>query len=105
MDMSRSSGSGGNVVETVGSLLAVIANAIQDALRILMYADKSAWTSPEFEQLRLLEETIDEAKRDFQKLPTLLNQRLYYENDRNGMSWIAPYSEDRPRTKLMLIWS
>ncbi|KAI0389892.1 hypothetical protein F5Y17DRAFT_96717 [Xylariaceae sp. FL0594] len=83
MDMSQRSGGGGNDVETVGSLLAVIAIAVQDALRTLMYADKSAWASAEFEQLRLLEDTIDEAKRDFQKLPTLFNGTLYYQNDRN----------------------
>ncbi|KAI1754527.1 hypothetical protein F4782DRAFT_492869 [Xylaria castorea] len=70
------------VVDTVGSLLAIIANSVQDALRILMFADKRAWGSPEFEQLRLLEETLDEAKRDFQELPALVNGRFYYENDR-----------------------
>ncbi|KAI0437686.1 hypothetical protein F4803DRAFT_132169 [Xylaria telfairii] len=80
--------SDGNVVivDTVGSLLAIIANSIQDALRILMYADKRAWGSPEFEQLRLLEETLDEAKRDFQELPALVNGRFYYENDRKADS-------------------
>ncbi|KAI0188710.1 hypothetical protein F4808DRAFT_55857 [Astrocystis sublimbata] len=69
-------------VHTVGSLLAVVANSVQDALRILMFADKRAWKSPEFEQLRLLEEALDEAKRDFQELPLLVNGRFYYENDR-----------------------
>ncbi|KAI2641619.1 hypothetical protein GGS26DRAFT_10217 [Hypomontagnella submonticulosa] len=68
--------------ETVGSLLAVIANSLNDALRIMMFADKRAWGSDEFEQLRLLEETLDEAKKDFQELPALVNGRFYYENDR-----------------------
>ncbi|KAI1138747.1 hypothetical protein F5Y05DRAFT_382235 [Hypoxylon sp. FL0543] len=68
--------------ETVGSLLAVIANSLNDGLRILMFADKRAWGSDEFEQLRLLEETLDEAKKDFQELPALVNGRFYYENDR-----------------------
>ncbi|KAI1104308.1 hypothetical protein F4804DRAFT_307664 [Jackrogersella minutella] len=68
--------------ETVGSLLAVIANSLNDALRIMMFADKRAWGSDEFEQLRLLEETLDEAKKDFQELPRLVNGRHYYENDR-----------------------
>ncbi|KAI0550831.1 hypothetical protein F4679DRAFT_194801 [Xylaria curta] len=77
-----SSDGSGVVVDTLGSLLAIIANSIQDALRILMFADKRAWGSPEFEQLRLLEETLDEAKRDFQELPALVNGRFYYENDR-----------------------
>lgn len=68
--------------ETVGSLLAVIANSINDALRIFMFADKRAWGADEFEQLRLLEDTLDEAKRDFQELPILVKGRVYYEHDR-----------------------
>ncbi|KAI1375234.1 hypothetical protein F4677DRAFT_144748 [Hypoxylon crocopeplum] len=68
--------------ETVGSLLAVIANSLNNGLRIMMFADKRAWGSDEFEQLRLLEETLDEAKKDFQELPVLVNGRHYYENDR-----------------------
>lgn len=78
---------GKGVEGTVGSLLAIIAHSIQDALRTLIYADKRAWGSPEFEQLRLLEETLEEAKRDFQELPALVNGRLYYENDRKGMCY------------------
>ncbi|KAI0598074.1 hypothetical protein F4775DRAFT_208377 [Biscogniauxia sp. FL1348] len=72
--------------ETVGSLLAVIANSLNDALRILLFADKRAWGDDEFEQLHLLEDTLDEAKKDFQELPLLVNGRLYYENDRNDES-------------------
>ncbi|KAI1129473.1 hypothetical protein F5Y10DRAFT_238338 [Nemania abortiva] len=80
------SGDGRVADHTVGSLLAIIANSIQDALRILMFADKRAWESPEFGQLRLLEETLDEAKRDFQELPALVNGRFYYENDQQADS-------------------
>ncbi|KAK8001401.1 hypothetical protein PG991_013623 [Apiospora marii] len=72
--------------ETVGSLLAVIANSINDSLRIFMLADKRAWGADEFEQLRLLEETLDEAKRDFQELPILVKGRVYYEHDRKPES-------------------
>ncbi|KAI1765935.1 hypothetical protein GGR53DRAFT_488184 [Hypoxylon sp. FL1150] len=72
--------------ETVGSLLAVIANSLNDGLRIMMFADKRAWGPDQFEQLRLLEETLDEAKKDFQELPALVNGRTYYENDRNNES-------------------
>ncbi|KAI1342093.1 hypothetical protein F5Y15DRAFT_331984 [Xylariaceae sp. FL0016] len=68
--------------ETVGSLLAIIANSINNALRTLMFADKRAWGPDEYEQLRLLEGTLDEAKKDFQELPMLVNGRFYYENDR-----------------------
>ncbi|KAI1504150.1 hypothetical protein F5X99DRAFT_52408 [Biscogniauxia marginata] len=69
--------------ETVGSLLAVIANSLNDGLRILLFADKRAWGDDEFEQLHLLEDTLDEAKKDFQELPLLVHGRFYYENDRN----------------------
>ncbi|KAI1310154.1 hypothetical protein F5Y03DRAFT_51269 [Xylaria venustula] len=80
------SSDGSVVIDTVGSLLAIIANSIQDALRVLMFADKRAWGPPEFEQLRLLEDVLDEAKRDFQELPALVNGRFYYENDRKADS-------------------
>ncbi|RYP12655.1 hypothetical protein DL767_011190 [Monosporascus sp. MG133] len=72
--------------ESVGSLLAVIANSLNDALRTMMFADKRGWGPDEFEQLRLLEETLDEAKKDFQELPALVNGRFYYEHDRNSVS-------------------
>ncbi|KAK6071823.1 hypothetical protein SCUP234_09538 [Seiridium cupressi] len=72
--------------ESVGSLLAVIANSINDGLRIMMFADKRQWGSDEFEQLRLLEETLDEAKKDFQTLPSLVHGRGYYEHDRKADS-------------------
>ncbi|KAI1075931.1 hypothetical protein F5B20DRAFT_558421 [Whalleya microplaca] len=68
--------------ETVGSLLAIIANSLNDGLRTLMFADKRAWGPGEFEQLRLLEDTLDEAKKDFQELPALVNGQFYYESDR-----------------------
>jgi hypothetical protein len=71
--------------ETVGTLLAQLANTVNEALRIMMFADKRAWGPDEFEQLRLLEETLDEAKKDFQELPALVNGRIYYENDRKSM--------------------
>ncbi|KAH8652444.1 hypothetical protein BX600DRAFT_94763 [Xylariales sp. PMI_506] len=72
--------------ESVGTLLAVIANSLNDGLRILMFADKRAWGPDEFEQLRLLEETLDEAKKDFQELPSLVNGRGYYEHNQNPES-------------------
>lgn len=74
--------------ESVGSLLAVIANSINDGLRIMMFADKRAWGPDEFEQLRLLEQMLDEAKKDFQTLPTLVHGRGYYEHDRKGRSFL-----------------
>jgi hypothetical protein len=71
--------------ETVGSLLAAIATALQDALRILMFADKRGWGPDEFEQVRTVEEALDEAKRDFQAMAPLVNGQFYYENDRRRM--------------------
>lgn len=68
--------------DTVGSLLADIANAVNDALGMLMFADKRHWSSDEFEQVRALDDALDEAKRDFQELGPLLKGSFYYENDR-----------------------
>lgn len=71
--------------ESVGSLLADIANAINNTLRILMFADKTHWASDEFEQVRAVEDALDEAKRDFQELGPLVKGSFYYENDRRRM--------------------
>lgn len=71
--------------QTVGTLLAAIATCMTDALRILVLADdKSQWGPDEFEQIRLLEEALDDAKKDFQELAPLVHGRFYYENDRTG---------------------
>lgn len=69
----------------MGSLLADIANHIQDGLRMLMFADKRGWGPDEFEQVRALEVALDEAKTDFQDLAPLLGGQFYYEHDRRGM--------------------
>ena len=68
--------------DTVGSLLAGIANLLGEALRNLMFADKRQWGPDEFEQVRALEDALDEAKKDFQELGPLVNGQFYYENDR-----------------------
>lgn len=68
--------------DTVGSLLANIAHAINDALGMLMFADKRHWSPDEFEQVRALEDALDEAKKDFQEMGPLLKGSYYYENDR-----------------------
>lgn len=68
--------------DTVGSLLADIAHAINDALRMLMFADKRHWSPDEFEQIRALEDALDEAKKDFQEMGPLLKGGYYYESDR-----------------------
>lgn len=72
--------------DTVGSLLADIAVAINDALRMLMFADKRHWSPDEFEQVRALEDALDEAKKDFQEMGPLLKGSQYYENDRRRTS-------------------
>lgn len=71
--------------DTVGSLLADIANILADALRMLMFADKRHWASDEFEQVRAFEDALDEAKGDFQELGPLLKGSFYYESDRRRM--------------------
>ncbi|KAL0943854.1 uncharacterized protein CTRU02_201741 [Colletotrichum truncatum] len=71
---------------TVGSLLAAIATLISDGLRILKFADKHHWGPDEHEQMRLLEDTLDDAKKDFQELSVLVNGQRYYMNDRKPHS-------------------
>lgn len=73
-------------VVTVGSLLAGIATSIGDGLRIMSFADKRQWGPDEHEQMRLLEETLDDAKKDFQELSQLVSGQFYYENDRKSES-------------------
>lgn len=82
----------GSTPESVGSLLAAIANSINDALRLLMFADKAHWGPDEFEQVRALEATLDEAKKDFQEMGPLLKGSVYYENDRRSMYLFSPWS-------------
>lgn len=82
--------------DTVGSLLADIAHAVNDALAMLMFADKRHWTSDEFEQVRALDDALDEAKRDFQELGPLLKGSLYYENDRRRMFSRPPLPQNFP---------
>ncbi|RXG42797.1 hypothetical protein VDGE_08385 [Verticillium dahliae] len=68
--------------DTVGSLLADIANSIIDSLRVLQCADKSQWGPDEHEQRRRLEHALDEAKKDYQELSVLVNGQRYYQYDR-----------------------
>jgi hypothetical protein len=72
--------------DSVGSLLAEIANLIADALRIFSFTDKRHWGQDEHEQVRALEEVLDEARKDFQELSPLVNGQIYYENDRTHLS-------------------
>ncbi|KAM7204172.1 hypothetical protein V8F33_001807 [Rhypophila sp. PSN 637] len=73
---------GGGEADTVGSSLANIATLLNDSLRILRFADKRQWGPDEFEQVRALEEALDEAKKDYQELSPLVNGEFYYQNDR-----------------------
>ncbi|KAH6640911.1 hypothetical protein F5144DRAFT_641454 [Chaetomium tenue] len=72
--------------QTVGTLLAAIARCLTEAVRILMFADKRQWGPDEFEQTRVLEEALDEAKKDFQEMAPLVHGQFYYENDRTPES-------------------
>lgn len=55
---------------------------------MFQYADKRLWdpTGDEYEQIRALEETLVEAKRDFVEMGRLVGGGLYYEGDRRGES-------------------
>ncbi|KAK3297526.1 uncharacterized protein B0H64DRAFT_125805 [Chaetomium fimeti] len=75
-----------NEARTVGTLLAAIARCLTEAVRILMFADKRQWGPDEFEQTRVLEEALDEAKKDFQEMAPLVHGQFYYENDRSPES-------------------
>lgn len=68
--------------ETVGSLLADIADYLVKSLGALRFADKRHWGPDEFEQIRALEDALDDAKTDFQELGVLVNGQFYYEGDR-----------------------
>lgn len=80
------SGSGGSSSDTVGLLLGGIATALSNGLRILHFADKRGWGPDEFEQVRALDETLDEAKADFQTMAPLVNGQFFYESDRTSKS-------------------
>lgn len=70
--------------DSVGTLLADIANIISDGQRILSFSDKRHWGQDEREQERALESVLDEARKDFQELGPLVNAngRSQYEHDR-----------------------
>lgn len=68
--------------DSVGSLLAAIANLVGESLRGLGFSDKRAWGPDEHEQVRALEDVVDEARKDFQELGPLVNGQFLYENDR-----------------------
>ncbi|KAK5993681.1 hypothetical protein PT974_07117 [Cladobotryum mycophilum] len=74
------------VFETVGTLLADIANLVSEGLRILSFSDKRQWGQDEHEQVRALEVVLDEARKDFQDLGPLVNGRSQYEHDRRHES-------------------
>ncbi|KAK1780461.1 hypothetical protein QBC45DRAFT_391509 [Copromyces sp. CBS 386.78] len=72
--------------DTVGSLLKDIADYLTSSLRALRFADKRHWGPDEFEQIRALEDALDDAKADFQELGVLVNGQFYYEGDRTPES-------------------
>jgi hypothetical protein len=71
--------------ESVGTLLADIANLLVQGLRIFALADKRHWRQDEYEQVRALEEALNDAKSDFQELCPLVNGQAQYEHDRKRM--------------------
>lgn len=87
--------------DSVGTLLADIAKCISDGLRLLSFADKTAWGQDEHEQVHALEAVLDEAKRDFQTLSPLVNGQAQYEADRNCTSCFSPACFARLRSPLI----
>lgn len=73
-------------LDTVGTLLAAIANLLHESLQLLGQSDSSLWGPDEHEQVRALDEALDEAKKDFQELSPLVKGQLYYQNDRRRES-------------------
>ncbi|ATY61526.1 hypothetical protein A9K55_007195 [Cordyceps militaris] len=72
--------------DSVGSLLADIANLLVDGLRILGLADKRHWGPDEYELQRAMERALNDAKADFQELSPLLKSQSHYEHDRTFTS-------------------
>lgn len=84
--------------DSVGSLLADIAQLTTEGLRILSLADKRHWGQDEYEQQQALEALLDEAKKDFQELPSWLNGQTQYQYDRKCESFSTIYSPTPPTT-------
>ncbi|KAM3434093.1 hypothetical protein NHJ13734_006133 [Beauveria thailandica] len=72
--------------DSVGSLLADIANLVLDGLRILGLADKRHWGPDEYELQRAMERVLNDAKTDFQELSPMLKSQSHYEHDRTFAS-------------------
>ncbi|CAI4210477.1 unnamed protein product [Parascedosporium putredinis] len=72
--------------DTVGTLLADIANLLSEGLRTLTQTDSSQWGLDEHEQVRAFQDALNEAKTDFQELSPLVKGQIYYENDRKRES-------------------
>ncbi|KAJ4148328.1 hypothetical protein LMH87_002804 [Akanthomyces muscarius] len=72
--------------DSVGSLLADIANLVVDGLRILGLADKRHWGADEYELQRAMERVLNDAKTDFQELSPMLKSQSHYEHDRTFAS-------------------
>ncbi|EJP64508.1 uncharacterized protein BBA_06502 [Beauveria bassiana ARSEF 2860] len=72
--------------DSVGSLLADIANLLVDGLRILGLADKRHWGPDEYELQRAMERVLNDAKTDFQELSPMLKSQSHYEHDRTFAS-------------------
>lgn len=72
--------------DTIGTHLTAIANSLNEALRVFQYADKRFWDpeGDEYEQIRALEETVAQARRDFIEMGKLVGGVPYYEGDRRG---------------------
>ncbi|KAH8909002.1 hypothetical protein BR93DRAFT_994653 [Coniochaeta sp. PMI_546] len=70
--------------ETVGSLLATIAESLTSALRLFALADKSHWGPDEAAQVLALRRVLSAAGRDFEVLSALVGGGTYLEHDARG---------------------
>ncbi|KHN95697.1 uncharacterized protein MAM_06538 [Metarhizium album ARSEF 1941] len=68
--------------DSVGTLLADVANNLLEGLRIFSLADKTHWRQDEYEHVQALEAALNDAKKDFQELCPLVNGQSQYEHDR-----------------------
>ncbi len=89
--------------DSVGSLLADIANLVVDGLRILGLADKRHWGPDEYELQRAMERVLNDAKTDFQELSPMLKSQSHYEHDRTCKLGLTRHPPRRTESDVCLI--
>lgn len=67
--------------DTVGTLLARIAQSLQSALRLFALGDNAHWSPDEHAQVLALRQVLGQAGRDFETLAGLVGGGMYFEGD------------------------